>query len=321
MHTLITGINGFVGGHLAEHLLALGGASVWGVTRTPTLILPTLRDAVQVVQADLCDPAQVAAAIAAATPDVIIHLAGQTFVPESFRDPATTLHTNSLALLHLVLALLEQQRACRVLVVGSNEEYGLVTPADIPIDEATPLRPASPYGVSKITQSMLALQYHRSHNLDIVVVRPFNHIGPRQDERFVTSAFAKQIVQIEKGLQPPLLQVGNLDVQRDFTDVRDMVRAYALAIQHGAAGQIYNLGSGQPVAIRTLLDMLAAASTATFEIQPDPTRMRPVNVPVVACDARRFATLTGWQPRIPLEQTLHDILADWRTRVPDTATA
>lgn len=317
MHILITGINGFVGGHLAEYLLATQTIQVTGISRARTLSLPSLREHVMVYQADLCNAEQTRIVIHTAAPDVIVHLAGQTFVPESFRDPAGTLQTNILATLHIIQAMLTLGKPCRLLITGSNEEYGMITPADLPLTEATPLRPASPYGVSKAAQTLLGLQYHRSHALDVVIVRPFNHIGPRQTDRFVTGAFAHQIARIERGLQEPVLKVGNLEGQRDFTDVRDMVAAYALAITHAPTGAIYNLGSGQPRSIRSLLDLLAAASTARFAIEPDPERMRPVNIPVVFCDATAFRMLTGWQPQIPIEQTMRDILEDWRGRVAD----
>lgn len=315
MRVLITGINGFVGGHLAEYLLTRPDWEIWGVSRAERLTLPQIRDRVRLVRADLCDAAQAAHAIATAQPQVIFHLAGQPFVPESFRDPATTLCTNILAQLHIFLALIAQQCDARVLVVCTNEEYGLITPADLPIDEDTPLRPANPYGVSKVAQDMLALQYHLSHGLDIVRVRPFTHIGPRQSERFVAAAFARQIASIELGHQPPVIQVGNLSAQRDFTDVRDIVRAYVLAVEHGDAGQVYNIGSGQPVMIQTLLDRLLALSHVQVDIQPDPQRMRPIDIPLVVCNAQRFQARTGWKPLFPFDQTIEDILNDWRIRV------
>lgn len=319
MRLLITGINGFVGGHLADYLLHTGGDDIWGLARSSTLAWPHLHGHVQFVQADLLAPAQVSQALAQVRPDVIFHLASQTFIPESFRDPAATLSTNIFAQLHLFLATIEHRLTSRMLVVTSNEVYGRVPPAGMPINEDTPLRPATPYGVSKAAQDLLASQYHQSHQLDIVRVRPFNHIGPRQTERFVAASFACQIARIEQGLQSPIIQVGDLSTQRDFTDVRDMVRAYALAVTAGESGQVYNLGSGQPVAIQTLLDTLVAASQVAVEIQRDPARIRPVDLPLVACDATRFRQRTGWQPAIPLTQTLHDILEDCRIRIRTTS--
>ncbi len=315
MRALITGINGFAGGHLAEYLVETFDWQVWGLSRSGDLVLPHLCTSVHMVAADLRDRAQTAQALAQARPDVIFHLASQSHVPESFRDPAATLTTNILAQLHLCLTLIDQGLAARMLVIGTNEAYGIVKPADLPIDEATPFNPASPYGVSKVAQDMLALQYHLSHKLDVVRVRPFTHIGPRQSDRFVAAAFAHQIARIECGLQPPILQVGNLSARRDFTDVRDMVRAYVLAVEHGESGQVYNIGSGTAVEVHTLLDLLLAATYKQITITQDASRMRPVDVPEVVCDAGRFFARTGWQPQIAFEQTIRDILEDWRLRV------
>jgi GDP-4-dehydro-6-deoxy-D-mannose reductase len=315
MCILITGINGFVGGHLAELLVQQDEHAIWGVSRSGSLALPHLRDAVRIQQADLCDAAAVRRVVAHVQPRIIFHLAGQAFVPESFHDPAQTLMTNILAQLHIFQALIDLQQECRVLVVSSNEIYGMVRPEDVPLDETAPLQPASPYGVSKASQDLLALQYHLSHGLDVVRVRPFNHIGPRQNERFVAASFAQQVAQIEQGHLPPVIRVGDLSAQRDFTDVRDIVRAYWLAVHHANAGDVYNLGSGQPVAVQHVLDLLLDASPTQIEVQPDPARMRPVNVPLVACNAHRFRARTGWRPEIPLTQTIHDILEYWRARV------
>jgi GDP-4-dehydro-6-deoxy-D-mannose reductase len=316
MRVLITGINGFVGGHLAEYLREQPGVELWGLALEPTMRLAHLQPYVRLLTADMCQREQVSAALARAQPHLIFHLAGQAFVPESFQNPAQTFNTNILAQLHIFQALIEHQIAARVVTVSSYEVYGQVRPDDQPINEHTPLRPTNPYGVSKIAQDMLALQYHLSHGLDVVRVRPFNHIGPRQNERFVASSFAKQIAAIEQKTQPSVLFVGNLSAQRDFTDVRDMVRAYALAAEHGTAGAVYNIGSGVAVTIEHLLQTLLDASSVAIDVQQDPQRMRPVDIPLVVCDSTRFRTDTGWQPRIPFAQTLGDILHDWRTRIP-----
>ncbi len=316
MRALITGINGFVGGHLAEYLLEQGSWDIWGIALEDTLRLPHLRDHVQCAQADLCNRAMVDDLLAKIRPQVIFHLAGQPFVPESFRDPSTTFHINIMAQLRLYQAMLDHQIDARVLSVTSAEVYGQIHAEDLPLNEDTPLRPLSPYAVSKVAQDLLGLQYHLSHQLDVVRVRPFNHIGPRQNDRFVASSFAQQVAAIEQGNQPPILKVGNLTAQRDFTDVRDMVRAYVMAFEAGEAGQVYNIGSGKAVSIQHLLDILLAASTRPIEVQPDPERMRPSDIPVIVCDARRFYAQTGWQQQIPFEQTMHDILNEWRTQEP-----
>src|SRR4029453_4505820 len=190
-----------------------------------------------------------------------------------------------------------------------------VNPEDLPLTEETALRPVNPYAVSKATQDLLAYQYHASHQLRTIRLRPFNHIGPRQAEQFVASAFAAQIARVEAGMQEPLLPVGDLAAERDFTGVRDMVRAYALAAQHGEPGQAYNIGTGRVVSIRWLLDTLLAFSERDIAVEPDPARMRPADVPRVVSDSRRFREHTGWEPQISIEQTLFDVLEYWRGHV------
>ena len=317
MRVLITGITGFVGRHLAEHLLAQGHHELWGLTRAPGQLTPALAAHITEIAADLNDAEATTQAIATARPAVIYHLAGQAFVPESFRDPAATLSANTFGALHIFRSLITLGSSARILIVGSNEEYGQITADDLPINEQTPLRPANPYGVSKATQSLFAAQYHLSHGLATLRVRPFTHIGPGQNERFVTAAFARQIARIEVGLQPPMVQVGNLSARRDFTDVRDIVRAYALIAAHGEPGAVYNVGSGQAVMIRELLDLLLEASTVHVEVRLNPELMRPIDIPLVVCDATRLREQTGWAPQLPLRQTLLDILNYWRAKVAD----
>lgn len=315
MRVLITGINGFVGGHLAEHLCATTDWSLIGVGREPGFRLPALRERVQFTSGDLMDAASVRQVIAETTPEIVFHLAAQAHPPTSFRDPAGTLTTNILMELHLFEAIRTARLDPIVLVVGTGEVYGAVRPEELPIGEDAPLRPVSPYAVSKIAQDMLAYQYFIAHRLRTIRMRPFNHTGPRQDDGYAPTAFAHQIARIEAGLQPPIVKVGNLQAQRDFTDVRDIVRGYRLAVERGEPGDVYNIGSGQPIAIQAILDGLIAQSTARIEVQLDPDRMRPADTPVICCDASRFRDRTGWQPQIPLERTLADLLDDWRTRV------
>jgi GDP-4-dehydro-6-deoxy-D-mannose reductase len=315
MRALITGINGFVGGHLAEHLLSSGLWEVAGIARQPALALETLTGRVTYVAADLSDREQTLRALASIRPDVIFHLAGQSNVPHAFADPHTTVQMNIGAQLNLFLSVLQLRIDPLIIVASSNEIYGLVRPEDLPVNEQTPLRPVNPYAVSKAAQDLFAYQYHISHRMRTIRLRPFNHIGPRQTEAFVVPAFAAQIARIEAGLQPPVLRVGNLAAERDFSDVRDIVRAYELAALHGEVGAAYNVGSGQAVGVQRILDILLTFSTHDIQIEPDPSRMRPSDVPRVVCDASRFHADTGWTPRIPLEQTLFDTLEYWRFRV------
>jgi len=315
MRALITGINGFVGGHLAEYLLAIGGWDVWGLARQSSLQLPELQGRVETVVADLSSSDQVIASLDSAHPDVIFHLAAQSNVPRSFQDPVGTLLTNICAEVNLFQAVLRLRQNPLVIVATSNEIYGQVDPENLPLNEMTPLRPMSPYAVSKATQDMLAYQYHVLHRLRTIRMRLFNHIGPRQSEQFVVSAFAAQIARIEAGQQPPIIRVGNLTAERDITDVRDIVCAYVLAAERGQVPCAYNIGSGRSVSIRWLLDILLAFSTRDIAIEPDPARMRPVDVERVVSDYRLFHQHTAWAPHIPLEQTLLDVLEYWRSRV------
>lgn len=315
MRALITGINGFVGGHLAEHLLAETDWQVFGTVREAELHLSTLREHVEATHVDLLDAAAVQRCIHAIRPNIVFHLAAQAHLPTSFRDPAGTLTSNILMQLHLFEAIRAAAIDPTIVVVGTGEEYGAVQAHEQPVNEGTPLRPVNPYAVSKVAQDMLAYQYFAAHKLKTIRMRPFNHSGPRQEDRYAITGFAHQIARIEAGLQPPVVRVGNLQAQRDFTDVRDIVRAYRLAAEHGEYGEVYNLGSGQPVAIQELLDRLLSLSTARIDVQLDPERMRPADVPVIACDATRFRERTGWQPQISLEQMLRDVLDDWRGRV------
>lgn len=319
MRVLITGISGFAGSYLAEYLLGLetrSGLELWGVSQKGGENPPS--DArISFAQGDLTDPRFTIELLARLEPARIYHLAAQAFVPISWQDPWATLENNIRAQTNLLHAAAQQKSNAHILIVGSNEEYGRVTSADLPIREDTPLRPDSPYGVSKITQDFLGLQYFLSHGLHIVRMRPFNHIGPRQNERFVTSNFAKQIAEIEAGLREPKLRVGNLDAQRDFTDVRDIVRGYVLALERGQAGEVYNIGSGKPRAVRELVETFQQLARAPFEVAYDAERMRPSDTPVSYCDATKLKNATGWEPQIPFAQTLRDILDYWRGRVAD----
>ena len=319
MRSLITGVGGFAGSHLADHLLSQASrptdeaSQVWGCDRQDTRP-PYLAEAVHLRAVDLRDPAATRALLAEAVPDCIYHLAGQAHVGDSWKDPWETLEANLRAQVNLLEGCVGLGLSPRVLVIGSADEYGVVRPEDLPLSEDRPLRPDSPYAVSKVGQDLLGLQYFLSHHLPVVRVRPFNHIGPRQNRRFVAADFAAQIAAIEAGQQPPVIKVGNLAARRDFTDVRDMVRAYALALEQGEPGEVYNLGRGASVAIAALLDTLLSLSAARIAVERDETRLRPSDLPDLVCDARKFRARTGWQPAIPLAQTLLDLLNYERAR-------
>ncbi len=290
------------------------GADVWGCDLRAER-RPYHPPALKLVAANLSDPAEVQALVAACWPDRIYHLAGLAFVGDSWNSPWQTLEANLRPQVNLFQAVLALRLETRCLVVGSSEAYGRVPPAALPVDETCPFRPDNPYGVSKAAQDLLALQYFQSHGLPVVRVRPFNHIGPRQNRRFVAPAFASQIAAIEAGRQPPVIKVGNLSAERDMTDVRDIVRGYCLALEQGVPGDVYNLGAGRTYTMQALLDCLLSFTAAAIRVEVDPARLRPTDAPALVCNRARLQAATGWQPGIPFEQSLKDLLEYERTHI------
>ena len=346
MRALITGAGGFAGSHLSEYLASATDWELFGVVRPRPATLPAgagldaaaqrseppeqrpsldpawaARCRLHGVEAELSSFDDTRALLADVRPDFVFHLAAQAIVQLALADPEATLVNNLAGQLNMLRGLRDLGLAARLLSIGSGEEYGHVGPEDLPVDEDTPFRPENAYAVGKIAADMLSLQYYITYRLPVVRVRPFNHIGPRQSENFVTAAFARQVARSEAGLQEPVLRVGNLTAQRDFTDVRDMVRAYHLAITDGEPGAVYNIGSGKGVAIQAILDAFVGMSRLPVRVEQDPARMRPSDVPVIVCDPRRFVERTGWQPTIPLRQSLADILDYWRDRAAAEAAA
>jgi GDP-4-dehydro-6-deoxy-D-mannose reductase len=303
-----------VGGHVVDLLRAdHAEAEIFGLDSRPGNRARAL--GIEIVQADLEDSSSVRQAVDRVRPDRIVHLAAQSSPQRSWEDPAGTLKTNLLGLLHLLEAARTLSLAPRLLVVGSAEEYGRVGPDQTPIREDAPLRPASPYAVSKVAQGFLALQYALSLDLPIVRTRTFHHTGPRRGEQFAESSFARQLAEIEAGRRAPRLEVGNLDAVRDFTDVRDVVRAYWALLDHGVPGEVYNVCSGRGVRLRDLLEELIALSGLKVEVRVDPDRLRPHDVPVLVGDPSRLRAATGWEARTPLSRTLRDLLDHWRERM------
>jgi GDP-4-dehydro-6-deoxy-D-mannose reductase len=317
MRVLITGLTGFVGSHLADYLVTRSDVELFGTYRWRSRMdgIAHLAGRVTLVECDLRDAAATRRMLQTVSPDRIFHLAAQSYVPTSWLMPAETLLPNVQAQLNLFEGVRELALGSRIQIAGSSEEYGLVLPHEIPIREENPLRPLSPYAVSKVAQDLLAYQYWQSYGLHVVRTRGFNHTGPRRGDVFVTSNFAKQIAEIEKGLRPPVVHVGNLDAQRDFTDVRDMVHAYWLALEHGAPGEVYNICSGRAYRIGQVLETLLALAQVEVEVRQDPGRLRPSDVPALLGDCSRFQRITGWVPTIPFEVTLKDVLAYWRQQL------
>lgn len=315
MRMLITGISGFAGSHLAEFLLNEKNLEIWGAFRGNYENIEHIKDRLHLLSGDLRDPGFVQEALQKAKPDYIFHLAAQSYVPLSWQDPWGTMENNLRAQVNILQEVATRGLSARILVVGSNEEYGRVQPEELPIIETTPLRPDSPYGVSKVAQDLLGLQYYLSHRLAVIRVRPFNHTGPRQREDFVVPAFAKQIAQIEHGLKEAVVKVGNLNAQRDFSDVRDVVHAYHLAITKGQPGEVYNIASGVARSISEALQQLLGLTSQKIGVAEDPARLRPADVPISIGEASKLREQTGWKPTIPWPKTLEDTLNYWRERI------
>ena len=316
MRALITGITGFAGSHLAEFLLA-EGCDVFGTrrVRSPMDNVSVIADSLTLIDCELSDSSAARDAVQAARPDLIFHLAAQSFVRASWAYPGFTLFNNIGSQLNIFEAVRELKLDARILVACSSEEYGRAEEKDLPLTEDSPLRPLSPYGVSKVGQDMLAYQYHASYGMAIVRTRAFNHTGPRRGEAFATSTFAKQIAEIELGRREPVVHVGNLSAQRDFTDVRDVVRAYFLACTQGEPGEVYNICTGISVTIQEILDTLLELAQCEVSVEIDPERLRPSDVQLLRGDASKLTEATGWRPEIELRQTLADLLEYWRERL------
>lgn len=317
MRALITGITGFAGSHLAEYLLSeQPQVEVFGTYRWRSRMenIAHLEGRITLVECDLRDTTSVAGALERARPDLIFHLAAQSFVPASWSAPGETIATNIIGQTNIFEAVRALGLDPAIQLACSSEEYGLVLPDEVPIKETNPLRPLSPYAVSKVGQDYLGYQYFMSYGIKAIRTRGFNHTGPRRGEVFVTSNFARQVARIEAGLQEPVIRVGNLDAVRDFTDVRDMVRAYWLAATKGTPGEVYNIATGEGITIRAMLDMLIGMARIEVTVETDPARLRPSDVEVLIGDSSKFRADTGWAPRIPFATTLADLLDYWRER-------
>ena len=344
MRVLITGITGMAGSFLAEYLadhhpdVEVFGTFRWRskldnlqdlrhsgrlnvldegqrITDQPSLRRFVRRGQVTGIDCELQDGSAVRGVIRAVQPDKIFHLAAQSFVPTSWTAPAATLTNNIVSQVNLFEAVREARLAPVIHIAGSSEEYGLVYPDEAPIAESNPLRPLSPYAVSKVAQETLAIQYFRSYGLKCIVTRGFNHTGPRRGQVFATSSFAKQIAEIEAGLRQPVIEVGDLESRRDWTDTRDMVRAYWLATERGEPGEVYNVGRGTCIAVGDMLDILLSHSNVEIAKEQDPSRMRPSDVRLLWANVDKFKQATDWEPVIPFDQTMADLLGYWRERV------
>lgn len=314
MRTLVTGITGFVGGHLAEHLLAQGdriaGCSRRGVWPKQ---LDHLADRVQLLPCDLSDPEATLRLFQRESYDTVFHLAGLANPRACDNDPELAWRQNIDATRHLYEAIQRSGQRPRVLMVSTSYVYGIPRPEDLPVRTSCPIRLQGPYAASKWAAEQLSQHFGAEHGLSIIRVRPFNHTGPRQPRGYVIPDWAHQVAAMETGQSPPVLRVGNLDTRRDYTDVRDVVRGYRLLVQKAEANAVYNLGSGVSRSGREILDVLASLCRVPLEIELDPGRIRDHEAHEIVADAGPLRQLTGWQPQIDLETTLRDTLDYWRT--------
>lgn len=311
---LITGVSGFVGSYLAELLLLQKNVELYGsyLSEASLKNIAHIQEKIQLIQLDLQDKKKVEEVIASIQPDYIFHLAALSSPGDSFDNGEEVIVNNIVTEIHVLDAVRQKNLTkCKILIVSSGDVYGIASKKNVPMDENTEFMPGNPYAVSKIAQDFVALQYFLSYKMNIVRVRPFNHIGPRQSPSFVVASFAKKIAEIEKGHEP-IITVGNLESKRDFTDVRDVVRAYSLVIDKGIVGDVYNIGSGVSYTIKEILEKLLSLTTHTITIQKDLSLYRPSDSLDKICNNAKVKKITGWTPKISLEDSLKDTLDYWR---------
>lgn len=308
---LVIGAAGFVGSYLIEEMYSCGMEI--SATKLPHERLENQH--ARVYDLDILDKEAIVTLLLEIRPDYIFHLAAQSSVGLSWKNPGLTVDVNIKGSINVMDAVRELYYKPRVLLIGSGEEYGHIRPGETPIREENPLRPGNIYAATKACQNMIGSIYAQAYDMQLMMVRSFNHIGPGQAPMFVVSDFCKQVAEIEKGLREPVMYVGNLAAKRDFTDVRDVVKAYVKLIKRGVSGETYNMGSGHAVEIRKILDMIISMSKKEIRVEIDPNKIRPVDVPIIEADIAKLHELTGWEPQIELAQTIKDTLDYWREQV------
>lgn len=314
MKVLIIGSAGFVGGHLADYLSLRPAVEVFASKLGTEKLEATHIAERNIYDLDILQIDEVEKILKEICPDYIIHLAAQSSVSYSWKEPALTFNVNLIGTINILEAIRKADIAARILLIGSAEEYGGVGPEELPINENRDIDPNNPYAISKAAQEMTARMYVSSYNMEIVMVRAFNHIGPGQSPVFAIPDFAKQIAEIEKGMREPVILVGNLDAKRDFCDVRDIVRGYWELVQNGMKGEIYNIGSGTSYSIKSLLDKMIGMSSKKIDVQVDMNKFRPADIPELRADISKIRDHIRWQPEIGLDKTLSDILNYWRVK-------
>ena len=313
MKSLITGVEGFVGRHLARHLVSLG-REVWGTSERTRLVADWQADLkIATHRCDVTNASDVETVMGLVQPDEIYHLAGISHVPASWDEPERVLRTNLLGTLHVLDAARAAVPKARVLIVSSGDVYGPVMEDRAPTEDA-PAFPATPYAVSKLAADLLGMTYHLRHGQHVVRMRPYSHTGPGQQPPFVFPSIARRIARAEAGLEEARLPVGNLQIRRDVTDVRDVVRAYVLALTKGEAGACFNVGRGETLLLQDAVNVLVQRARVKITVEVDPALVRPEEPRATHCDASRLRRCTGWEPEIPFEKTLADLLDYWRER-------
>lgn len=308
---LVIGAAGFVGSYLIDEMHSCGMEAC--ATKLPQEHLE--HPYARVYDLNILDKEAIVSLLLEIRPDYIFHLAAQSSVGLSWKNPGLTVDVNIKGSINVMDAVRELYYKPRVLLIGSGEEYGHIRPGETPIREENLLRPGNIYAATKACQNMIGSIYARAYDMQLMMVRSFNHIGPGQAPMFVVSDFCKQVAEIEKGLREPVMYVGNLAAKRDFTDVRDVVKAYVKLVVQGEPGETYNMGSGHAVEIRKILNMIISMSVKEIRVEIDPNKIRPVDVPIIEADITKLHELTGWQPQIPLEQTIKETLDFWRLNV------
>lgn len=316
MRVFITGITGPVGSALADYLLSLPNIELHAFKRWRSDPRPIehLRGRLTFHEGDIEDPFSIARAIAEAAPDRIYHLAAQSYPSASWDAPVSTFRTNAEGTIHLLEAVRQHCPQAQVHIAGTSAEYGWVKPEETPIKESHPLRPLSPYGVSKVAAELTGLQYHHNYGLHVIITRSFNHVGPHQGDRTAIQTFCQQMALIEAGRQEPVLWVGNLEARRDFTHTADVSRALWLLLERGKPGEVYNLCSGVATRIGDIVEMVRAQGRVPVEVCVDPARLRPADEPVLTGDSTKLREATGWEPQITMDQIVAELLAWWRER-------
>lgn len=311
MKALVIGGGGFVGPYLVNHLVNDLGYEVT-VTKTEKETLNM--DNAKVRNLDILDIDQIINLLNEEKADYLFHLAAQSSVAYSWKNPTLTVDVNVKGCINLLEASRVAEKKPRILLIGSGEEYGHIKKDECPIIEDNVVRPGNIYAATKACQNMLGKIYSDAYDLDIMMVRAFNHIGPNQTPMFVVADFCKQVADIEKGIQEPVIYVGNLSAKRDFTDVRDVVKAYAKLVKGGKRGETYNVGTGNAIAIEDILNKIVSMSDKNIEVKIDEKKLRPVDVPIIEPDISKIKSEVGWEPQIPLEQTLLETLEHWRNQ-------